>query len=102
VYAVNDGAVMKAWAKDQKIEGSMITFMGDPKRDLTTKLGMELDHPGPNGDGLWGRCKRHCLYVVDGIVKVVTIAEAEDDPAGDDDPEDTLAPAVLEMIAKVS
>ena len=30
------------------------------------------------------------------------IAEAEDDPAGDDDPEDTLAPAVLEMISKVS
>ena len=48
------------------------------------------------------RCKRHCLYVVDGNVKVVTIAEAEDDPAGDDDPEDTLAPAVLEMISKVS
>jgi hypothetical protein len=31
VFCVNDGAVMQAWAKDQGIEGSNITFLGDPK-----------------------------------------------------------------------
>jgi peroxiredoxin len=46
VYCVNDGAVMSAWAKDQDIDGSMITFLGDPSRALTDALDMVLDHPG--------------------------------------------------------
>ena len=40
---------MDGWAKDQGIEGSMITFMGDPSRAVTDALGMVLDHPGPMG-----------------------------------------------------
>eukprot|EP00418_Pyrodinium_bahamense_P063390 CAMPEP_0179090998 /NCGR_PEP_ID=MMETSP0796-20121207/41546_1 /TAXON_ID=73915 /ORGANISM="Pyrodinium bahamense, Strain pbaha01" /LENGTH=51 /DNA_ID=CAMNT_0020788581 /DNA_START=34 /DNA_END=185 /DNA_ORIENTATION=+ len=35
VYCVNDGAVMTAWAADQGIEGSMITFLGDTRSELT-------------------------------------------------------------------
>jgi peroxiredoxin len=31
VFCVNDGAVMMAWAKDQKIEGSNITFLADTR-----------------------------------------------------------------------
>merc|ERR1739848_741523 len=31
ILAVNDGAVMKAWAKDQGTEGSMLTFLGDTR-----------------------------------------------------------------------
>lgn len=42
VWAVNDGAVMKAWEKELKVEGSMISFYGDPSSVLTKKLGLEL------------------------------------------------------------
>ena len=41
VYCVNDGAVMDAWAKDQKLEGNkFITMMGDPSGALTSALGV--------------------------------------------------------------
>jgi peroxiredoxin len=35
VYCVNDAAVMEAWAMDQGIGGSMMTFLGDPTSALT-------------------------------------------------------------------
>jgi len=89
---------MKAWAKDQKIEGSMITFMGDPSGALTKALDMEMTHPGPASVGIIGRCKRFALILDDGAVKFVAVSEADDDPAGDDDPEDTCAPAILEAL----
>lgn len=95
---MNDGAVMTAWAADQKIEGSMVSFMGDPAGELTKALDMEMTHPGPRSVGIIGRCKRFALYVVDGEVKVVQISESDDDPAGDDFPEDTLPDAMLEAI----
>ena len=98
-YCVNDGAVMKAWAADQKVNhASLLTFMGDPTGALTKALGMELTADGPIGKGLIDRCKRHALYVVDGKVKAVRISEADDDPAGDDRPEATCAPAMLEIV----
>jgi peroxiredoxin len=49
VYCVNDGAVMKAWAANQGVEGSMITFLADTRRELTEALGMVMTHPGPLG-----------------------------------------------------
>ena len=87
VYCVNDGAVMKAWARDLKVEGSMITFMGDPQCKLTRKLGMMLRHPGPMGNLGNPRCKRFVLVIDNMEVKAVAISEAEDDPAGDNDPQ---------------
>jgi len=101
VYCVNDGAVMKAWGVDQKIEGTIVTFMGDPACELTKKLDMVMDHPGPASVGIIGRCKRHAMIVDDGEVKWFAISEDDDDPAGDDDPEDTCAPAVLEALGKL-
>lgn len=98
VYCVNDGAVMNAWAADQGVEDSMITFMGDPTGELTKALDMELTHPGPRSKGLLGRCKRHAIFAVDGEMKIVRVSESEDDPAGDDFPEATCAPAMLEAI----
>jgi hypothetical protein len=38
------------------------------------------------------------LYVENGIVKILRVAEAEDDPAGDDRPEVTLAEAIVDAI----
>eukprot|EP00934_Nitzschia_sp_Nitz4_P005742 Nitzschia sp. Nitz4//scaffold138_size62050//21888//22358//NITZ4_006386-RA/size62050-augustus-gene-0.22-mRNA-1//1//CDS//3329535761//5732//frame0 len=92
---------MQAWGKDQKIGLSMINLIADPKGDLTKALDMELNHPGPQSVGLYGRCKRFALYTVKGEIQAVQIAEKEDDPAGDAFPEATLADTMLEVIAQV-
>lgn len=101
MFCVNDGAVMNAWAKDQGTTDSLITMVGDPHGDLTKALGMELTHPGPTGKGIVGRCKRFAMYVVDGIIKWIQTSEKPDDPAGDDFPEATCAPALLDAIASI-
>jgi len=99
VYCVNDAAVMTAWGENQGIEGSMVTFMGDPAGDFTKACGMEMTHPGPPSVGIIGRCKRWAMHVVDGVVKYVAVSEGENDPAGDDNPEATLVPAMLKAIS---
>jgi len=102
VFCVNDGAVMNAWAIDQKVpEDSIIKLMGDPYAILTEKLEMELTHSGPKSVGLINRCKRHALYVVDGKVKIVRVAEKEGDPAGDDFPDITLADSMIKAIKEL-
>lgn len=102
VFCVNDGAVMNAWAIDQKVpEDSIIKLMGDPYAILTEKLEMELTHSGPKSVGLINRCKRHALYVVDGKVKIVRVAEKEDDPAGDEFPDITLADSMIDAIKEL-
>ena len=98
IYSVNDGAVMKAWFEDQKLEGSRMQMMGDPYGEFTKACGMELTHPGPVAKGLLGRCKRFAMLVVNCVVQHVAVAESETDPAGDDAPEATLAPAMLQVV----
>lgn len=99
IYCVNDGAVMKAWSKDQGVDDQkFVTLMGDPSAVFTKTIGMELIHPGPFGVGIIGRCKRFALYVESGTVKLVHVSEKPDDPAGDDFPESTLAPAMIKAI----
>lgn len=101
VYCVNDGAVMGAWAKDQGVEGSMVTFLGDTRQEFTKALKMELTDPGPCSVLGQGRCKRFALYVVDGEIKYQAVAEAPGDPAGDSDPSKTLVEAMLKGIEQV-
>ena len=108
IYCVNDGAVMSAWAADLKVAHSeaddndgRITFLGDPAGSLTKSLDMEMTHEGPASVGIIGRCKRFAVYAVNGEVKYVAISEADNDPAGDDNPEATLAPAIMDAILKV-
>ena len=98
VYCVNDSAVMKAWAADQGVTGSRIKFMGDPAGELTEATAMKMTHPGPPSVGMIGRCKRHAMYLEDGVVQIVRVSESPDDPAGDDDPSATLAEAMLDAI----
>jgi len=103
VYCVNDGAVMKAWAKDQGINGSMITFLADTRAEFTEALGMFMDHPGPRDDLGSARCKRFVLVCENGVVKNMEVSEAPDDPAGDNQPEGpvtqrTRVERVLELI----
>ena len=103
IYCVNDGAVMDAWAENQGADKSeIIKMMGDPSGELTRKLGMTLEHPGPMSKLGYARCKRFAMYIVDGIIKLVKVSErgpmGEEDPAGDDFPEDTLAPSMINAI----
>ena len=93
-----DPAVMQAWAEDQGIAGSFVNMMGDPAAELTKALDVEMTDSGPPSVGIIGRCKRFALHVVDGEVKYVAISEGPGDPAGDDDPSASLAPAMLENI----
>mmetsp|Transcript_20144 Transcript_20144/g.19390 ORF Transcript_20144/g.19390 Transcript_20144/m.19390 type:complete len:99 (+) Transcript_20144:310-606(+) len=90
---------MGAWSENQGADDSLLSFMADPYSTVTRALDMELIHPGPKSVGLINRCKRFALHVVDGEVKAVRVSEKENDPAGDDFPEDTCAPAMLEVIS---
>lgn len=96
IYAVNDGAVMEAWAQNQGIPGSMVTMAGDVTGEFTKKLGLVLDHPGVMQVLGNARCKRFSMFVDDGIVKTVNVAAAEDDPAGDAAPEVSMVEKMLE------
>ena len=112
VVCVNDGAVMTAWKKDMGLAGSeMIEFVADTDADLTDALGLVLTGDGkPYGKSAGPnnalgfhtkRCKRSAMYVDNGVVKVMQIAEAEDDPAGDDRPEVSCVENMLALIAKL-
>ena len=90
---------MDAWAADQKIEGSMLTFLADPRSEVTQELGMILDHPGPISKLGYNRSKRFAMYIEDGIIKVWKVSEGPDDPAGDDDPSNSCIDSVLAKIA---
>merc|ERR1712060_212342 len=105
VFCVNDGAVMTGWKKDQGLAGSeLIEFVADTQAELTEALGMVLTTPGMGPCDVLGahtkRCKRSSMYVVDGVIKVIQVAEAEDDPAGDARPDVTLIENMLPLIAK--
>jgi len=109
VYCVNDGAVMAAWAEDQGVKcledsaddpDHIVHLFADPYGLVTEALDMELTAAGPKMVGLVNRSKRFALYVVNGTVQIARIAEAEDDPAGDDRPDSTLAEAMIEAITE--
>jgi len=101
VYCVNDGAVMMAWGKNQCVEESLVTMMGDTQGDLTKALGVSMTHPGPIGVLGGPRCQRHAIYVEDGIVKAVEVSASPDDPAGDDHPEATCVDNMLSHVPEL-
>ena len=88
-----------AWAADQGIEGSMITFLGDPNSTLTKELDMVLDHEGVVDVLGPGRCKRFAAIIDGGEIKSLFVSEAPDDPAGDARPEVSCIENMLKLIA---
>jgi len=96
VYCVNDGAVMLGWAKDQGVEGTIVSLLGDPRSEVTRALGVVLDHPGPMSVLGNYRCKRFSMLIDDGIIKTINVAHSESDPAGDADPSCSLVEKMLE------
>ena len=114
VMCVNDGAVMTAWKKDQGLAGSeMIDFIADTQAELTQALGLQMTGDGNpflsgprDGPNLHlgyhtMRCKRAALFVDNGVIKVVQVSEAADDPAGDDKPEASCVENMLDLIGKL-
>jgi len=101
VVCVNDGAVMDAWKKDQGLAGSeRIEFVADTQAALTEALDLVITHPGPHHvlGGHTKRSKRAAMWVVDGVIQLCSIAEAPDDPAGDDRPEASCIEAMVQQI----
>mmetsp|Transcript_13762 Transcript_13762/g.44881 ORF Transcript_13762/g.44881 Transcript_13762/m.44881 type:complete len:89 (-) Transcript_13762:2232-2498(-) len=88
---------MGAWAKDQKIDGTIVTFIADPTSALTKALDVELTHPGPTAVLGPGRCKRFAMFFDDGVCKTVQISESPDDPT-DGNLELSLAPNMLTLV----
>jgi len=99
VYAVNDGAVMDAWADSQGTKGSIITLLGDPSSTFTKSLDLVLDHPGPMSVLGSPRCKRFSMLVNNCVVKTLNVAASDEDPAGDDKPDISLVEKMLEDLA---
>lgn len=100
VFAVNDGAVMTAWEKDQGTEGTMIKLLGDTRSEFTNALDLKLDHAGPMSVLGNHRCKRMSMLVKDCVVKALNVAASDTDPAGDDFPEVTMVDKMLEDLKK--
>jgi peroxiredoxin len=77
---ISEVLVRSRWARDQGVEGSIVTFLADTRAELTKALGMEMTHPGPM-EALGNlRCKRHAAIVVDGVITAFNVSEAEGDP----------------------
>jgi len=98
VFCVNDGAVMDAWATDQKVEDTFVNFFADPYGDLTRLLGMELTHGDVYAKGLVHRSKRFAMYLEDALVRYLAVSASDTDPAGDDNPTESCAPALVNAI----
>lgn len=97
--SVADGAVMKAWSKDEGVpEGGLVRLLADPRMELTYALGMLLDHHGPRATFGNLRCKRFSMLVDHGVIKSINVAEGVDDPAGDERPEHAMAPHMLKEL----
>lgn len=72
--AVNDGFVMKAWAKDQGITNEVL-MLGDGNGEFAAGLGLDFDG---SGFGMGKRSQRYAMIVKDGVVdKVFVEAKGE-------------------------
>ena len=89
---------MQAWAKDQRIAGSIVTFVADQSMALSEALGTVLDHPGPRRALGNPRCKRFAMVVDKGTITYVGVSESADDPTGDSDISLSSAEGVLKAL----
>mmetsp|Transcript_34552 Transcript_34552/g.50735 ORF Transcript_34552/g.50735 Transcript_34552/m.50735 type:complete len:98 (+) Transcript_34552:116-409(+) len=93
---------MQAWADDQKVHGSIVSFLADPNANVVDAFDVELVHEGPTFKLGPKRSKRFAAYIDDGEIKAFKISEGEDDPAGDDDPSGTCVDEMLKTIDAVN
>jgi len=89
---------MEAWAQDQGVDGTNVTFLADTRSEFTQALDMVLDHDGVMGVLGNPRCKRFAFYADDGIIKHFAVSEGPDDPAGGADPSASSVDAMLACV----
>ena len=70
--SVNDPFVMKAWGESTGAAAAGITMLADGDASFTKAIGMEFTVPAI---GFHDRSKRFALHAVDGVVKVLHLAE---------------------------
>ena len=70
--AVNDPAVMHAWAEATGGDKGGITMLGDPASDYTKGVGLAFTAPVA---GFYDRTVRHSLYAEDGVVTLLHVEE---------------------------
>jgi peroxiredoxin len=69
--SVNDVFVMKAWAKDQGVEGDIL-MLADGNGDFTKAIGLELDG---SRFGMGPRSLRYSLVAKDGVVEQLNVEQ---------------------------
>ena len=69
--SVNDGFVMKAWGKDQGVEGDIV-MLADGNGDFTKAMGLVLDG---SKFGMGPRSLRYSLVAKDGVVEQLNVEE---------------------------
>jgi peroxiredoxin len=67
--SVNDGHVMKAWAKDQDV-GDSVLMLADGNADFAKKVGLDADF---SQFGMGPRSKRYSMLVKDGVVEALNV-----------------------------
>ena len=67
--SVNDGFVMGAWGRDQKVAGK-VRMLGDGSGAFTKALGLELDLVAR---GMGVRSQRFSMLVIDGVIKTLNV-----------------------------
>mmetsp|Transcript_3252 Transcript_3252/g.12386 ORF Transcript_3252/g.12386 Transcript_3252/m.12386 type:complete len:95 (+) Transcript_3252:306-590(+) len=87
---------MTQWSKELGLGKTMMTCLGDPRRDLTEALGVVMDHPDTKHVLGNRRCKRFSMLVDDGVIRAINIAAGKDDPAGDKNPYVSFAEKMVE------
>lgn len=80
---------MEGWARDQKVEGSMVTFLADTRSELTKALDLVLDAEPAMAVLGNPRCKHFAIVVDNGTIKTITVA------GGDVPDESTFVEAML-------
>jgi peroxiredoxin len=69
--SVNDAFVMKAWGKDQGVEGEIV-MLADGNGDFTKAVGLEMDG---SKFGLGSRSQRYSLIANDGVVEQLNVEQ---------------------------
>ena len=69
--SVNDLFVMKAWGKDQGIDGEVL-MLADGNGDFTRAVGLEFDG---SKFGMGSRSQRYSLIAKDGVVTTLNVEE---------------------------
>ena len=70
--SVNDVFVMKAWGKDQGIDGEVL-LLADGNGEFTRAVGLDFDG---SKFGMGGRSQRYSLIAKDGVVTQLNLEEA--------------------------